>query len=90
MLHPTLARKAANNLLIPFQRISVFYKIKFWNHNTFQYEDGADTLDTVHVRNTQKDCQGHVVPSCFDTMLIDNESAGPHDIIGMSIYIPKK
>ncbi|ETW82651.1 hypothetical protein HETIRDRAFT_120858 [Heterobasidion irregulare TC 32-1] len=84
-LYPTLACKAANNLLILFQRLSIFHKIKFWNHDAFECEEGSDTLDVVHVRNARKDCQGHAVPGCFDTVLIDDGSVGPRGMTGLRI-----
>ncbi|ETW76279.1 hypothetical protein HETIRDRAFT_429792 [Heterobasidion irregulare TC 32-1] len=84
-LHPTLAHKAANNLLIPFQRLSVFHKIKFWNHDAFEREEGPDTLDAVHVRNARKDRQGRAVPGRFDTVLIDDGSAGPRGVTGLHV-----
>ena len=77
------ARRAANNLLIPIQKVSVFHKMKFWIHDALKRQDKADFLDTVHARPTRQDKRGRPVPGRFDTILVDEGEGVAHGVQGV-------
>jgi hypothetical protein len=63
------SRDLAADILIPFQAVPVFHKIRFVaSGNT----DKLDTIDAVHARPERLDLHGRVVPSRFDTVLVHN------------------
>jgi hypothetical protein len=60
-------RGLAGDILIPFQAVPVFHKIRFVaSSNT----DKLDTIDAVHARPERLDLHGRIVPSRFDTVLV--------------------
>jgi len=59
---PAVLRSHASNALIPFQTVPVFHYIKFMAHDTI--------VDSVHVQPQQTDSHGRIIPSRFDTVLI--------------------
>ncbi|KAN0141466.1 hypothetical protein V8E53_000711 [Lactarius tabidus] len=54
----------AADMLIPFHSVPVYHKIKFTNL------DQSEIVDSVQVRPDQKDKQGHLILSRFDTVLV--------------------
>lgn len=75
-------RARAEDTLIPFRAVPVFHKIRFvstgdWDHSN------EDTMDAVHMRPEQLDSHGRIVPSRFDTVLVNN---GDHIHKGTSVY----
>lgn len=78
---PTLSRNQLQNeafkIFLPFQKVPVFYKIKFWNDDPLGRSDGKKTLDVIHCRPKVKTKKGSNLPARFDTALIDiNASPG--------------
>ena len=64
-------RTRAEDTLIPFRRVPVFHIIKFTETGNAE-ETG--TIDSVHARPEQKDNRERIIPSRFDTILVQNPS----------------
>ncbi|KZV59406.1 hypothetical protein PENSPDRAFT_695170 [Peniophora sp. CONT] len=77
--HNTALQKA-DQTLVPQYPVSVFWKVKFWNHDALLREDGEDTLDTLHVRPAKRDTHGRPVPGRFDTALVKVGRTGEYGI----------
>ncbi|KAH9002139.1 hypothetical protein EDB86DRAFT_3063610 [Lactarius hatsudake] len=67
-LSASASRRCADNTLIPFQRVSVFHKIKFAHHD----DPDKRTIDVIHIRPEGHDQHGLVNPRQFDTGLVKN------------------
>ncbi|EPQ49907.1 hypothetical protein GLOTRDRAFT_28649, partial [Gloeophyllum trabeum ATCC 11539] len=63
--------QAAANIYLPFQRLPVFHKIKFWIKDPFHRGLGSETSDAVHVRPSRRDSREREVPARFDTVLVN-------------------
>ncbi|KAJ6468948.1 hypothetical protein C8R45DRAFT_1055231 [Mycena sanguinolenta] len=74
---------AAADFMTPFQSVSVYHKIKFWNEDPFGQEDHSDTLDVIHVKPGYTNKRGRLIGGRFDTA-IANEGAGEH--VGIEGY----
>ena len=59
-----------NNYYLPFQKISVFHKVKFYNIDLKGYPGSADLWDSIHVQLSHRDTQGCHIPGRFDTTLV--------------------
>ncbi|KAJ7190828.1 hypothetical protein GGX14DRAFT_381775 [Mycena pura] len=85
--NPTLTSRQMENLaadyILPFQSVSVYHKIKFWNEDPFGREDSSDALDVIHVKPGYTNKHGRMVGGRFDIGLV-NEGTGGH--IGVSGY----
>ncbi|KAJ7839453.1 hypothetical protein B0H14DRAFT_3086954 [Mycena olivaceomarginata] len=57
----------ARDFYTPFQKVSVYHKMKFWNGDALGRENGADVVDTVHVKPGYQNKKGHQVGGRFDT-----------------------
>lgn len=64
-------RDKAKDTLLPFRSVPVFHKIRFVATRD-RDNLNEDTVDAVHVRPEQTDSHGQIVPSRFDTVIIDN------------------
>ena len=69
-LSSSAAWRRADNTLIPFQRVSVFHKIKFANRDDREKK----TVDAIHIRPEARNQRGNVNPGRFDTGLVRNGS----------------
>jgi hypothetical protein len=69
-------QNAASDLLIPFQRCSVFHCLKLRDHNN-------QVKDTVHAQPEHKNKEGCNVPGRFDTVLVKVGSSSEHSIRSM-------
>ena len=77
--HPELSasasRRRANNTLIPFQKVSVFHKIKFSDRNPDSHvATGRSVVDVIHARPEAYNQRGILKPGRFDTGLVKNGS----------------
>ncbi|KAF8878337.1 hypothetical protein BD779DRAFT_1474854 [Infundibulicybe gibba] len=77
-----LERRAAD-ISLPFNSLSVFHNIKFWNTDAHGREETSDLLDSVHIKPGRIDYRGKGVAPRFDTVLV-NEGSGQHS--GISGY----
>lgn len=70
--HPELsagvARRRANNTLLPFRRVSVFHKVKF----VIRDDPDPKTVDALHIRPEGRNQRGNTIPGRFDTALVKN------------------
>jgi hypothetical protein len=64
-------RRYAEDTLIPFRQVPVFHVIKF---TVTGNADDTETIDSVHARPEQRDTHGRIIPSRFDTVLVQNPS----------------
>ena len=79
----------AEDTLIPFRGVPVYHVIKFTE------AEKSETIDSVLARPEQKDKRGWIIPSRFDTVLIQSASQdtaqgriqGNSHLLEMSIQI---
>jgi hypothetical protein len=67
--------RQGEDTLIPFSRVPVHHNMKFTKSG-----DGkqSEVIDAVHARPDQRDSRGWIIPSRFDTVLV--EGRGPHGL----------
>ena len=53
------------NTFIPFHAVPVYHRIKF------TLRDNSEIVDAVHIRPEQRDSRGRIIPSRFDTVLVE-------------------
>jgi len=63
--------KYADDTLIPFRRVPVFHIIKFTDTRN---ANETSIIDSVHAQPEQRDTRGQIIPSRFDTVLVENPS----------------
>lgn len=68
---------AAADFFLPFQSVSVYHKIKFWNEDPLGREETSDALDVVHVKPGYTNKHGRIVGGRFDTVIV-NDGTGEH------------
>ncbi|KAG2124977.1 hypothetical protein BD769DRAFT_1358565 [Suillus cothurnatus] len=56
-----LEREAAH-IIIPFDTVATFHRIKFNTINAHGIQDSSITMDSVHCQPSQKDKRGHMIP----------------------------
>ncbi|KAK7001958.1 hypothetical protein R3P38DRAFT_2558006 [Favolaschia claudopus] len=69
--------RAAEDFFLPFQTVSVYHKIKFWNEDPLGREDNSDVLDVVHVKPGYSNRHGRTFGGRFDTVIV-NDGTGQH------------
>jgi hypothetical protein len=95
-LPPNAARRRADNTLLPFQKVSVFHKIKFADRD----DSRKSTVDVIHVRPEAHNQRGTIIPGRFDTGLVKNGSrlcVGQIRVVfqlsmtaGSSVFLPSR
>ncbi|KAF8262616.1 hypothetical protein EI94DRAFT_1773137 [Lactarius quietus] len=65
-LSANVARRRADNTLIPFQKVAVFHKIKFTDRN----DTHKNIVDVIHVRPEACNQRGTINAGRFDTCLV--------------------
>ncbi|KAJ7301054.1 hypothetical protein DFH08DRAFT_724710, partial [Mycena albidolilacea] len=68
---------AADNFFLPFQSVSVYHTINFWNEDPLGWEDKSDALNVVHVKPGYVNKQGRIIGGRFDTVIV-NDGTGKH------------
>ncbi|KAG5642676.1 hypothetical protein DXG03_002334 [Asterophora parasitica] len=68
--------RRAQDIDLPFNSISVYHNIKFWNCDAHGREQTSDILDVVHVKPSTIVGRGKFVPGCFDTVLVKDGGGG--------------
>jgi hypothetical protein len=67
-----VARRRADNTLLPFRRVSVFHKVKFTDRRD---DPDPKTVDVLHIRpEARNHRRGNTIPGRFDTALVKNGS----------------
>ncbi|KAG2120459.1 uncharacterized protein F5147DRAFT_741494 [Suillus discolor] len=77
---PTLSavqlKQEAAHIVLPFQTVATFHRVKFYTINTSGYHDPTATIDSVHCQPPRKDNKGHIIPGHFDTVLVNEGDGG--------------
>ena len=60
------------NTLIPFSHVPVYHYFKFTNHGN---SGKSEIVDSVHIRPELRDSHGWIIPTQFDTVVV--QSMGP-------------
>ncbi|KAG1874431.1 hypothetical protein F4604DRAFT_1880886 [Suillus subluteus] len=77
-----LEREAAH-IILPFDAVATFHRIKFHAIDARGFRDSSSTVDSVHSQPSRKDKRGHTIPARFDTVLVNEGDGG---ITGMNGY----
>ncbi|KAJ7119227.1 hypothetical protein C8R43DRAFT_1152418 [Mycena crocata] len=75
----------SSDFYTPFQTISVYHKMKFWNGDALGRENGLDILDTVHVKPGYQNSQGRQIGGRFDTVLVNDGTGGHAGVDGYRV-----
>ncbi|KAI0331458.1 hypothetical protein GY45DRAFT_1248627 [Cubamyces sp. BRFM 1775] len=76
-LNDTQISRASARVNLPFRRIAVFHRIKFFLEDVHGFGvPGEETRDVVHARPSRRDTQGRPVPARFDTVLVNLGTGG--------------
>jgi len=76
-------RNRSHNTLIPFSHVPVFHHFKFTKSGSGD-SDESQIVDAVHARPEQKDSHGRIIPSRFDTVVV--QSGGHKGTIIQTYY----
>jgi len=79
-----LEREAAH-IIIPFDTVATFHRIKFNAINAHGIQDSSITVDSVHCQPSQKDKRGHMIPARFHTVLVNEGDGGITGVHGACI-----
>jgi hypothetical protein len=79
--NPGTGRHALHRLsadtLLPFRTVHVYHNIKFTKG------EELEIIDAIYARPEQKDTRGRIIPSRFDTVLVQGRGQGSEGIKGM-------
>jgi hypothetical protein len=79
-------QNAAYRIFFPFQKVSVFHKVKIWNDDPLDHVDGKKALDVIHshpARTARKGAKkGTGLPARFDTALINVDAMPGNGVTG--------
>ena len=62
---------AAGDIMIPFQKVSVFHRIKYTEYDRYSITEPHPIVDSVHAQPSRRDKRGNRVPGQFDTVLVN-------------------
>ncbi|KAG1811639.1 hypothetical protein EV424DRAFT_1473681 [Suillus variegatus] len=79
-----LEREAAH-IILPFDTVATFHRIKFNTINAHGIQDSSVTVDSVHCQPSQEDKRGHMIPARFDTVLVNEGDGGITGIDGYRV-----
>lgn len=79
---------ASNSIHIPFSKISVFHRLKFVSYDVYSLNPLDEVVvDSIHTDPVRFDKYRNVVPSRFDTAVIQSSNeSGPKGTVFISIY----
>ena len=72
-------RRLSANTLLPFRTVHVYHNIKFTNGADVM---GSEIVDSIYARPEQKDSRGRIIPSRFDTVLVQGRGQDGQGIRG--------
>ncbi|KIP02336.1 hypothetical protein PHLGIDRAFT_79255 [Phlebiopsis gigantea 11061_1 CR5-6] len=72
----------AQSTKLPFSKVHVFHKAKFWLGHFEQHPLSANEFDIVYAKPKRKNSKGDMVPSRFDTVLVNQGHATSVGIAG--------
>ena len=73
---------AASNIHIPFQKLSVFHRIKYVSRDPYGLEKGENVVDAMHAQPACLDKYGKIIPGRFDTGLVNYKDGGMTGVKG--------
>ncbi|KAG1854255.1 hypothetical protein F4604DRAFT_1883347 [Suillus subluteus] len=79
-----LEREAAH-IVLPFQTVTTFHRVKFHTINASGYCDPTATIDSVHCQPPWKDNKAHIIPGRFDTVLVNEGDGGTTGVNGYHV-----
>lgn len=87
--HAEIRRRAARYRL-PFNKVPVYHKAKFWESDFPRYRHASDEYDVIHAKPSQYDTRNREIPGQFDTALVNMGDGGAVGVHGtfMIIYYP--
>jgi len=72
----------SRNTLLPFCTVPVYHNIKFTNNSD---TTESEIVDVIHAQPEQKDLHGQIIPSWFDTALVQNRGMfGPYRFLDIT------
>jgi hypothetical protein len=76
------------NTILPFQRLPLFHKIKFWTEDPQGRENATETLDVAHCHSRRQSKSGSKwMAARFDMVLVDLGSGDLSGIEGSIVLI---
>jgi len=76
-------QEAASNIDIPFNKVSVYHRIKFVSRDPFDLNPLTETtVDSIHVEPPKLNKNGKTIPGRFDTVLVNGDNGGKTGIKG--------
>lgn len=87
--NPQLPRRQvehqASKLHIPFQKLSIFHRIKYVSQDPFSIDPHADiVVDSIHCEPARHDKYGNIIPGRFDTAVINHKDGGKTGVKGQN------
>ncbi|KAG1748112.1 hypothetical protein EDB19DRAFT_1630396 [Suillus lakei] len=79
-----LEREAAH-IILPFDTVATFHRIKFHAIDARGFRDSSVTVDSVHSQPSRKDKRGHTIPARFDTVLVNEGDGGITGVDGYRV-----
>ena len=77
----------AAHIVLPFQTVATFHRVKFHAINAGGYRDPTATMDSVHCQPSRKDNRGHIIPGRFDTVLVNEGDGGITGVNGGCFFV---
>ena len=62
---------AASDIMIPFQKVSVFHHIKYTKNDRYSITEPHPIVNSVHAQPSRRDKWGNRVPGWFDMVLVN-------------------
>ncbi|KAG2029856.1 hypothetical protein BDR03DRAFT_975485 [Suillus americanus] len=75
----------SSHVILPFQTVAAFHRIKFHAINAHGHCDSAITVDSVHCQPPRKDKRRQIVPARFDTVLVNEDGGGTTGVDGYRV-----
>ncbi|KAG1903696.1 uncharacterized protein F5891DRAFT_1210570 [Suillus fuscotomentosus] len=76
---------SALNIILPFQTVAAFHRVKFHAINAHGHRDSTVTVDSVHCQPPRKDKRRQIVPARFDTVLVNEDGGGTTGVDGYRV-----
>ncbi|KAG2049395.1 hypothetical protein BDR06DRAFT_984434 [Suillus hirtellus] len=72
----------ASHVILPFQTVAAFHRVKFHAINAHGHHDSTITVDLVHCQPPRKDKKRQIVPTHFKTVLVNEDGGGTTGVDG--------
>ncbi|KAG1894657.1 uncharacterized protein F5891DRAFT_1254799 [Suillus fuscotomentosus] len=84
-LSPAQLEQEASHVILPFQTVAAFHRVKFHAINAHGHRDSTVTMDSVHCQPPRKDKRRQIVPARFDTVLVNKDGGGTTGVDGYRV-----